>query len=250
MKVRDMKKVFAFPFIPFFLLLLWTDIAEPAEWRLDPADFEFSATMTAVLYANGEAVEGEDNLIGAFSGGECRGLASPIRALGTWVFFITLYANTSGELIEFKAYIAAEGAVVDVDETIDFQANSVYGDPTLPFELHAFIERPLPPAVSGVLAETAAGYTRFRLGPGFPNPFNQSTRIRYELPVAGPAELAVYNLLGQKVRLLVSGWQQTGGREVLWDGRDSAGQPVSSGLYLYIMRAGDFRAAQKALLAE
>lgn len=238
-------------FTPFFLLLLWwTGVAEPVDWRLDPADFEFSATMTAVLYANGETVEGEDNLIGAFAGGECRGLASPIRALGTWVFFITLYANTSGEVIQFKAFIGAEGAVVDIDETIVFQANAVYGDPALPFELHASVEQLLPPAVSGVFSETAAGHPRLRLDPGIPNPFNQSMRIGYELPVAGAVELAVYNLLGQQVRLLVSGWQQAGQGQAIWDGRDNAGRPVASGLYLYTMRAGSFYAAGKALLAE
>ena len=45
------------------MLFWWTDSAEPVDWRLDPAGFEFSATMTTVLYVKGEAVEGEGNLI-------------------------------------------------------------------------------------------------------------------------------------------------------------------------------------------
>jgi hypothetical protein len=67
----------------------------------------------------------------------------------------------------------------------------------------------------------------------FPNPFNPNTTIAYHLDEAGAVWLTVYNALGQQVRTLVQDYQLAGYYEVDWDGRDSSGHPVSSGLYLY-----------------
>lgn len=69
------------------------------------------------------------------------------------------------------------------------------------------------------------------LGGNHPNPFNPSTTISYQLPEAGPVRLAVYNSLGQQVRLLVNGDQPTGFHSVSWDARDDAGRAVSGGVY-------------------
>ncbi len=67
-----------------------------------------------------------------------------------------------------------------------------------------------------------------------PNPFNPSTRISYRLPESGPVRLAVYNLLGQEVRLLVDHVQTAGSYSVQFDG---AG--LSTGVYFYTLRTGD-----------
>ncbi|MFH1006892.1 MAG: fibronectin type III domain-containing protein [Candidatus Latescibacterota bacterium] len=80
----------------------------------------------------------------------------------------------------------------------------------------------------------------FALLQNFPNPFNASTILRYQLPEASEVRLRVYNLFGQEVRRLVDGKVKSGTHSVLWDGRDSSGRDVASGMYLYEMRAGDF----------
>jgi len=61
-------------------------------------------------------------------------------------------------------------------------------------------------------------------------------------------EIVIYNLLGQKVRTLVSGVQPAGYRFVAWDGRDDSGNGVSTGMYLYIMKAGEFHDMKKLVL--
>jgi uncharacterized repeat protein (TIGR02543 family) len=70
--------------------------------------------------------------------------------------------------------------------------------------------------------------TIYRLYQNYPNPFNPSTRIKYQLPRASAVELSVYNLLGQKVAILVSGDKQAGYHHVVWDAYGFA-----SGIYFY-----------------
>ncbi len=71
-----------------------------------------------------------------------------------------------------------------------------------------------------------------------PNPFNPSTTIRYELKSDVPVTLKIFNTLGHEVRTLVDGVMPRGIHEAVWDGRNEAGQAVSSGVYLYQMRVG------------
>ena len=88
------------------------------------------------------------------------------------------------------------------------------------------------------------------LGPNRPNPFNPATTIRYSLEKAVDVKLAIYNLLGQEVRLLVRQFQPAGSYTVVWDGRDAAGKQVSTGVYLYRLRAGTDVVARKMVLAK
>jgi hypothetical protein len=79
--------------------------------------------------------------------------------------------------------------------------------------------------------------TVFALSQNFPNPFNPSTRIKYALPEEATVTLKIYNLLGQEVLTLVNGPQQSGYYESVWDGRNTAGASISSGVYFYRFEA-------------
>ena len=83
-----------------------------------------------------------------------------------------------------------------------------------------------------------------------PNPFNPATTIRYALKKAVDVELAIYNLLGQEVRLLVRQCQPAGSYTVTWDGRDAAGRQVSTGIYLYRLLAGADVVTRKMMLSK
>jgi hypothetical protein len=82
----------------------------------------------------------------------------------------------------------------------------------------------------------------------YPNPFNPSTTIRYDLAQASDVQLNVYAVTGQLVRQLVAGQQATGAHQVEWDGRDGAGTLVGNGAYLAELRAGEFRAVTRMVL--
>jgi len=77
----------------------------------------------------------------------------------------------------------------------------------------------------------------------YPNPFNTTTIINYQLPLDSWVKLEVYNLLGHEVATLVDSRQQTGYRSVIWDASE-----VSSGLYFYKLSAGDFAETKRMML--
>ena len=79
-------------------------------------------------------------------------------------------------------------------------------------------------------AQTPVG---FALGPNYPNPFNPSTVIPYELASGGYVRLEVFNLLGQRVAMLVDGEQGAGAHRAVWMATDGVGRAVSAGVYLY-----------------
>ena len=88
----------------------------------------------------------------------------------------------------------------------------------------------------------------FSLKQNYPNPFNPTTTIEYILPKTVQVELAIYNMLGQKVRTLVNESQPSGNYRVQWDGRDDADRSVASGVYIYKIKANDFAQTKKMLL--
>jgi hypothetical protein len=88
----------------------------------------------------------------------------------------------------------------------------------------------------------------FALRGNYPNPFNPSTTISYDLPVDSRVVIKVYDMLGHEVATLVNAFQGAGHKSVFWDGRNSEGDRVSSGLFVYRMTAGDFSASQKMVL--
>jgi hypothetical protein len=77
----------------------------------------------------------------------------------------------------------------------------------------------------------------FSLFQNFPNPFNPTTTISYNLPEDTEVHLKIYNLFGQEVRTLVNEAQSAGSKSVVWKGKDASGRIVSSGLYLYRLEA-------------
>ena len=88
------------------------------------------------------------------------------------------------------------------------------------------------------------------LSQNHPNPFNPATTIRYSLGEAVNVKLAIYNILGQEVRLLVQQFQSAGNYTVVWDGRDAVGRQVSTGMYMYRLQAGADVVTRKMLLAK
>ena len=82
----------------------------------------------------------------------------------------------------------------------------------------------------------------------YPNPFNPSTTIAYDLPSEASVSIVIYDALGQEVRRLVADTKSAGRYTIQWDARDNLGRGVGSGVYIAKVEAGAFSATQKMLL--
>ena len=83
-----------------------------------------------------------------------------------------------------------------------------------------------------------------------PNPFNPSTRVPFELEGRGHVFIQVFDVGGRLTRTLLDDVKSAGKQEVVWDGRNDAGEAVSSGVYFIKMKAGRFTAVQKAVMVK
>jgi hypothetical protein len=81
--------------------------------------------------------------------------------------------------------------------------------------------------------------TDFSLKQNYPNPFNPTTTIEYSLPKRGHVIIEIFNLLGQKVRILIDEYKSAGTYRVTWDGMNTDGKPLATGIYFCRFRAGD-----------
>lgn len=105
--------------------------------------------------------------------------------------------------------------------------------------------------VNSITGNDGALVNGFRLYANYPNPFNPSTTLRYEIPLhSGNAELTIFDILGKKVRTLAAGNIEAGQHQVSWDGRSDAGRPMPSGVYFARLKADGFSQTIKMILAK
>lgn len=90
--------------------------------------------------------------------------------------------------------------------------------------------------------------TKFSLEQNYPNPFNPETAIRFSLPRTAQVKLEIYNLSGQRMRVVINGQFASGYHTAVWDGRDQSGRSLAAGVYLYRMTANEFTRTHRLLL--
>ncbi len=90
--------------------------------------------------------------------------------------------------------------------------------------------------------------TEFTLSQNYPNPFNPETIIEFQIPNRSHVTIRIYNLVGQEIVILANEVKDIGHFKIVWDGKDSFGTIVTSGVYIYQMRAGDFVTSRKLIL--
>ncbi len=89
-----------------------------------------------------------------------------------------------------------------------------------------------------------------KLMDAYPNPFNPSTNLRFEIKDAGKVSIDIYNTRGQKIRTLENDYAKAGYYQMVWDGKDANGISVGSGVYFYRMNTGKFSDIKKMLLTK
>ncbi|MBX7150851.1 carboxypeptidase regulatory-like domain-containing protein [bacterium] len=158
------------------------------------------------------------------------------------------------ELVLTMTY--AQGNFADEGKVFIYQKT---GDTWTPLRTQVYAEKHQVRALVKTLGEFKVGLDatftgnnvvpkEFTLKQNYPNPFNPSTTIAFDLPQDGTLKLVVYNLLGQRVKTLYSGFQLAGSYRISWDGKNELGQQVASGVYLYRVEAGAFVKTKKMML--
>ena len=89
---------------------------------------------------------------------------------------------------------------------------------------------------------------QFSLHQNYPNPFNPVTTLRYDLPENNLVNITIYDMMGRKVKTLINKTQNAGYRSIIWDATNDYGKPVSAGIYLYQIQAGEYISTKKMVL--
>jgi len=217
-------------------------LAGPQGWQVNPRLYQYDMAITAVVEGEKAGLASAADAIAAFVGDEIRGVGRTVYVPRTdrHLAFLMVYSNApEGEPVTFRFFDASEDSERFVPTQVDFRASQLLGDVGSPFVLETRERR---------IGDRGFVPDSFVLGQSYPNPFNPSTKIGYGLPRDGQVEIAVYNLLGQKIRTLVSGFETAGYRHVTWDGRTDESQLVPSGMYFYVMESGNSRDVKKVML--
>jgi len=153
-------------------------------------------------------------------------------------------AGSDSSSVLWDASELLEGDELLLNDTIDMgidTAADFYGNQNITITYR-------PQAVSVEQTSVNSTVQLFVLYQNYPNPFNSQTVIKYQLPKAGKVSLKIYNILGQEVKTLIDAQKPAGYHKVIWDGRNNTGRIVTSGLYFYRMKAGEFESIKKMLI--
>ena len=101
---------------------------------------------------------------------------------------------------------------------------------------------------SNVGIKKITNVTSFQILPNYPNPFNPVTTLHYDLPEDGLVTITIYDMMGRIVNNLISSQQNAGYKSIQWNATNSIGKPLSAGVYLYTIEAGQFRQTKKMIL--
>lgn len=89
---------------------------------------------------------------------------------------------------------------------------------------------------------------KYEVKQNYPNPFNPSTSISYSLPESRLVTLIVYDISGRKIAELVNNTQNPGTYNITWNGKNSSGENIASGIYFYELNAGSFKSVKKMIM--
>jgi hypothetical protein len=176
-------------------------------------------------YANGEVVGATKvvdpdgvTLIAAWGGYDQYGLELP--------------GYMEGDEIELRVYRHTTGEELYVSSNLE---GAYYG---------------MTPLTSGDITvhEVSAVPEDYVLSQNYPNPFNPSTQIEYSVPESGYITVAIYDVTGRLVQIVVDGFVESGYHSIVWDGRDNAGHTVSAGLYIYSLKGDHIAITRKMVM--
>ncbi|MCF7921043.1 MAG: C10 family peptidase [Candidatus Cloacimonetes bacterium] len=206
------------------------------DWDVNPHDYEYNGSIWGVVEINGVSCDDVNDWLGIFYGEECRGVASSDRGnvvdftvpFGHIAFMPMIYSDaTAGEILTLKYYDASSDLILDVTETLEFIADMVIGDGWDPFVMHA--------VNTGIEVDEISGINIVNC---YPNPFNPSVTLSFELSASALVTLDIFNSKGQRVRSFRDELN-SGDHQYIWNGSDERGNMQANGVYFYRLTTGE-----------
>ena len=217
-----------------------TDDLPESDWSVNPREYPFSMTITALLESDTLGINNPADVLVAKSDRDIRGVSRPvyIPELNAYRVFMMVYGEKD-EAISFMIYDSDKDIIYRGNESMPFSNNDMLGSLRKPYY---FTKAPLRPGDKGYIPEI------YSLSQNFPNPFNPTTKFGFGLPEDSDVRIRIYNILGQEVKTLVHDRLPAGYRFILWNGTDNYGRNVTSGVYIAVMESRDFRQVRKMVL--
>ena len=166
---------------------------------------------------------------------------------------VLFHSPTPGKVVYL--FYSLNGAEIPIDSAPLFEFRNISGNEKYSTKIklsHAVVANP-----SGISASVEFGNTlsksiplpeTYAVHPNYPNPFNPITYINYDLPEMSVVNIEIFNILGQRVRTLMSGSQVAGHHRVQWNGKNNFDKALPSGVYLVKFKANHFDHHQKIML--
>jgi hypothetical protein len=205
-------------------------------WTVDPTQFENSMTLIGMLKSNDTNVTTNTMELGAFVGSQVRGSSQAIfiPPLDSYLFFLTVYANASGEQIKYQLFDSSTGNVSELNEAMFFSPDLHQGS----------IENPVP------FTLPSSGTNELSLTQSFevqPNPFHTETMLRFALSKAQEVNLSITDMSGKAV----AHWKtpaREGINTMVWKGVSDSGAQLPSGVYFVRLQTESGSVVKKVVL--
>ena len=160
--------------------------------------------------------------------------------------YFDLEKSSTADFGEYQVIETADTAYLDTDYEIDvtvYYRLIAYDDAGNSSEYSVTIDITVLWADLGIAIPD-----EFAIHQNYPNPFNPVTTLRYDLPEQGHVRITIYDMLGRDVKTLINEYQDPGYRSIIWDATNDYGKPVSAGMYLYQIQAGEYISTKKMVL--
>jgi len=207
----------------------------PSEWNVNPHAYEYNGAITVSI---DNLDDNPGDYVAVFAGDECRGFAEwrdfPYDDTDTGIYILMVYSNIEeGDVLTFKYFNSFENEIVEYTEIIEFTSDMVVGNG---FDTFGLSRKALPAPEEYSLSDT------------YPNPFNPTTTLSFSVPTEGVVSLNIYDMRGRLVSTLVDGNLEQGYHSITWNGMDSNGHAVSSGMYIYSLNGEGVSITKKMVL--
>jgi len=212
----------------------------PDDWTIMPGTSDNMILMLSADY-NGEIFEWADaRALGIFDAdNNCRahGIWQEADVLEQGFWYFTIVGNNNGTPLYIHLLDENGDESVSLD-MITFHPDSKVGTPFEPYQVTFY------PVEDDNDQITPLNL----LSQNYPNPFNPETTINFSLAEDDNVELTIFNLRGEKIRVLVREQREAGSYSIIWDGSDDNGNKVASGIYFYSLNTSQYSATRKMVM--